>query len=157
MKLKVGELAPDFILPDQNGKEHKLSNYRSKWVLLYFYPKDNTPGCTKEACQLRDNFADFEKLKAKVFGLSVDSIKSHDKFAKKYNLPFTLLSDAEKKVVKAYDVWGEKNFMGRIYMGLHRTSFLIDPEGKIAKIYQKVKPDIHAEEVLKDLAQMRKT
>lgn len=153
MKLKVGDVAPDFVLPDQNGKEHKLSNYKGKWVLIYFYPKDNTPGWTKEACQIRDKFDDFENLKAKVFGISVDSVKSHDSFAQKYKLPFAILADEEKKVVSLYDVWGVKNFMGRVYMGLNRTSFLVDPKGKIAKIYQKVKPDIHAQEVLRDLTQ----
>lgn len=156
MKLKVGQSAPDFALPDQNGKTHKLSNYKGKWVLIYFYPKDDTPGCTKEACSIRDNLAMFEKSQAKILGISVDSVKSHDKFAKKYRLPFTLLSDEDKKVVKAYGVWGKKKFMGREYMGTNRTSFLIDPKGEISKIYEKVKPEAHAGEVLEDLAETGK-
>jgi peroxiredoxin Q/BCP len=154
MKLKTGESAPDFTLPDQNGQPHKLSDFKGQWVLIYFYPKDDTPGCTKEACAIRDHFAGFKKLHAKVIGISVDSVKSHSKFAQKYALPFTLLADEEKKVVQAYGVWGNKKFMGREYMGTHRVSFLIDPKGKIANIYEPVKPDTHAEEVLNDLAQM---
>ena len=151
MKLKEGQLAPDFSLPDQNGKEHKLSDYKNRWVLIYFYPKDDTPGCTKEACSIRDNFPKFKKLKVAVLGISVDSVKSHAKFVKKYNLPFTLLADEDKNIVKKYGVWQKKQFMGKEYMGTLRTSFLIDPSGKIAKIYENVKPEIHAEEVLKDL------
>lgn len=152
MKLKVGQPAPDFELPDQNGDMHKLSDERGKWVLLYFYPKDDTPGCTKEACAIRDNFPDFKKVKAAVLGVSVDSVKSHKKFSEKYKLPFTLLADEEKEVVKLYGVWGKKKFMGREYDGTLRTSFLIDPEGAIAKIYENVKPATHAGEVLADIA-----
>lgn len=151
MKLKIGDTAPAFTLPDQNGEMHALAEYAGQWVLLYFYPKDDTPGCTKEACAIRDNFSDFKKLKAVVLGVSVDSVKSHKKFEEKYGLPFTLLADEQKEVVHAYDVWGRKKFMGREYDGTFRTSFLISPEGKIAKIYEGVKPDIHAEEVLADL------
>src|SRR3972149_3031892 len=116
-KLVVGSKAPDFTLLDQDGKSHKLSNYRGKWILLYFYPKDDTPGCTKEACSIRDNFPAFKKIKAEIFGVSIDSEKSHKKFAEKYDLPFTLLADPEKKVVEAYGVFGKKKFMGREYMG----------------------------------------
>ena len=123
-------------------------------MLLYFYPKDDTPGCTKEACAIRDTYAEFKKVKAVVLGVSTDSVTSHAKFAKKFNLPFTLLADEEKKVAKAYGVWGKKKFMGREYMGTHRTSFLIDPQGMIAKVYVEVKPEMHAEEVLKDLETM---
>lgn len=148
MKLKVGQFALDFELPDQDGKIHKLSDYRGQWVLLYFYPKDNTTGCTKEACDIRDSFPAFQKLKVKVFGVSVDSVKSHKKFSEKYNLPFTILADEKKEVVKKYGVWGKKKFMGREYYGTLRTSFLIDPKGKIAKIYENVKPEFHAGEVL---------
>lgn len=151
MKINRGHLAPNFTLADQDGKANTLSEMRGKWVLLYFYPKDDTPGCTVEACTLRDNLPKFKRLKAKVFGVSVDSVKSHAKFVAKYDLPFTLLADEEKKVVKAYGVWGKKKFMGREYMGTNRTSFLIDPEGKIAKVYENVKPDLHAREVLEDL------
>src|SRR3989338_560828 len=151
IKIEVGKIAPDFELLDQNGKLHKLSDYRGKTVLLYFYPKDDTPGCTKEACSIRDSQANFKNLTTVVLGVSVDSIKSHKKFAKKYKLPFTLLSDEKKAVVNLYGVWGKKKFMGREYMGTLRSSFLISPDGKIAKIYEKVKPEIHAEEVLEDI------
>jgi peroxiredoxin Q/BCP len=150
-KIKEGQLAIDFTLPDQNGKLHKLSDYKGKWILLYFYPKDDTPGCTKEACVIRDAFPNFKKLKTVVFGISVDSVESHKKFAQKYNLPFVLLSDENKEVVKKYGVWERKTFMGKSFLGTKRTSFLINPEFKIVKIYENVKPEIHAEEVLNDL------
>ena|SRR3989338_1592490 len=151
MKRTVGEKAPDFSLPDQTGREHTLSQYRGKWVLLYFYPKDDTPGCTKEACGIRDAWKDFQKNNIQVFGVSVDPVQSHAKFVKKYSLPFTLLADEQKELVKTYDVWGKKKFMGREYMGIKRVSFLIDPKGVIAKIYETVKPEEHAEEVLNDV------
>ncbi|HEY4499777.1 MAG TPA: thioredoxin-dependent thiol peroxidase [Candidatus Paceibacterota bacterium] len=151
MKIKLNALAPDFSLSDQNTKTHTLSDYKGQWTLLYFYPKDDTPGCTKEACTIRDNFPEFKKLKIQVFGISVDSVKSHKKFSEKYKLPFTLLADENKEVVKKYGVWAKKKFMGREYMGTLRTSFLIGPKGKIAKIYENVKPEFHAEEVLKDI------
>ncbi len=148
MVLENMKKAADFELSDQEGQAHKLSSYRGKWVLLYFYPKDDTPGCTKEACTIRDNFPDFKKLKIQVFGISTDSVKSHKKFAEKYKLPFTLLADEKKEVVKKYGVWGKKKFMGHEYEGTFRTSFLIDPQGDIAHIYENVKPDIHAKEIL---------
>ena len=151
MKIEIGKLAPDFVLPDKDGKEHKLSEYKGSWVLIYFYPRDNTPGCTKEACQIRDNFSDFKKLDTVVLGISADSVASHQKFSEKFNLPFPILSDTEKVVAKLFGVWGKKKFMGREYMGIKRMSFLINPQGKIAKIYEQVKPDIHAKEVLEDL------
>lgn len=150
-KLKIGDKAPVFKLPDQNGDIHSLAEYKGKWVLLYFYPKDDTPGCTKEACLIRDNFPDFKKLKVVVFGISTDSVKSHKKFADKYNLPFVILADEDKDIVKKYGVWGKKKFMGREYMGTFRTSFLIDPSGKIARIFEKVNPETHAGEVLTEL------
>lgn len=149
--LKVGVSAPDFTLQDQDGKGHALSDYRGKWVLLYFYPKDDTPGCTIEACTIRDQFKDFKKIGATVLGVSTDSVASHKKFATAYELPFTLLADAHKEVVGQYGVFGEKKFMGRTYMGTMRTSFLIDPSGKIVKVYAKVKPEQHATEVIADL------
>lgn len=155
MNLKVNQKAPDFSLSDQDGKVHKLSSYKGSWVLLYFYPKDNTTGCTAEACAIRDYFPNFGKLKAKVLGVSVDSVKSHKKFADKYKLPFTLLADEEKKVVNRYGVWAKKKFIGREYMGTLRTSFLINPEGKIIKVYEKVNPAMHASEVLEDLGDVR--
>lgn len=120
-------------------------------MILYFYPKDDTPGCTREACSFRDNLPAFKKVKAAVFGLSADSPKKHAKFAEKFQLPFTLLADEEKKTVESYGVWAKKKFMGREYMGILRTSFLISPEGKVAKIYENVKPDTHVAEVLADL------
>lgn len=147
----IGTRAPDFTLPDQEGKEHSLSDYKGKWVLLYFYPKDDTPGCTIEACTIRDQFKDFTKIGAVVLGVSTDSVASHKKFVSAYGLPFTLLADVHKEVVGQYGVFGEKKFMGKTYMGTRRTSFLIDPEGKIAKAYEKVKPEVHATEVITDL------
>lgn len=154
-KIKIGNLAPDFKAIDQNEKIHKLSDYSGRWVLIYFYPKDDTPGCTKEACAIRDMMPDFKKLKLQVFGVSIQDAKSHKKFAEKYDLPFTLLVDDEKKIVNKYGVWGKKKFMGREYMGTFRTSFLIDPKGKIVKIYENVKPEIHASEVLEDLKKLK--
>lgn len=155
MPFKVGDKAPDFTLPDQEGKMHKLSQYKGEWVLLYFYPKDDTPGCTTEACGIRDKFEDFGDAGITVLGVSADSVKSHAKFALKHSLPFTLLADEEKKVVELYEVYGEKKFMGREYMGINRRSFLIDPKGKIAKYYEIVKPAMHAEEVLKDVEELK--
>jgi peroxiredoxin Q/BCP len=151
MKLKTGNTAPEISLPDQTGAIRNLSDHHGQWVLVYFYPKDDTPGCTKEACAIRDNFPLFKKLDCVVFGVSADTVKSHDKFAAKFELPFALLSDADKKVVNAYGVWQKKKFMGREYDGIVRTSFLINPEGRIEKIYENVKPETHAAEVLEDL------
>ena len=148
-------MAPEWKTIDQDGKTHKLSGYKGQWVLMYFYPKDDTPGCTKEACAIRDMMPDFKKLKLKVFGISIQNAKSHKKFAEKYDLPFTLLADEDKKVVEKYDVWAKKKFMGREYMGTLRVSFLIDPKGKIAKIYENVKPEIHAQEILEDLKKLK--
>lgn len=152
-----GSLAPDFTLPDQEGNLHTLSSQKGRWVLIYFYPKDDTPGCTMQACAIRDEYPSFEKLDATVFGISADSVKSHGTFAKKYHLPFTVLSDEEKKVLTAYGVWQKKSFMGKSYMGILRTSFLIDPNGKVAKVYEKVKPTEHAHLVLQDLVELKKT
>ena len=151
MELKAGDMAPEITLPDQDGKLRTLAEYRGGWVLLYFYPKDDTAGCTKEACMIRDSFPDFTKLAVTVLGVSVDSVESHKKFADKYGLPFALLSDEKKKVVNTYGVWGMKKFMGREYEGTLRTSFLIDPRGQIAAIYENVNPELHAAQVLKDL------
>lgn len=142
MKLLIGDTAPDFKLPDQNNTLHKLSDYKGYWILLYFYPRDNTPGCTQEACQIRDNYSEFKQDDVKVLGVSTNSVASHDKFANKFNLPFTLLADTEKKVVKLYGV--KKIFAAR-------TSFLINPKGEIKKIYNKVNPKIHALEVIEDV------
>ena len=153
--LQVGQAAPDFTLSDQFGKAHHLAAYRGQWVLVYFYPKDDTPGCTKEACGIRDRFAEFQNIKAVVLGISTDSVESHKKFADKFQLPFPLLADTQQQVVQAYGVWGEKQFMGKTYMGISRTSFLIDPKGRVAKMYPKVKPEEHTEEILRDLAQFK--
>lgn len=147
----VGSIAPDFTLLDQDGVSHTLSDSQGSWVLVYFYPKDDTPGCTKEACMVRDIWPDFSALNAVVYGISADSVKSHKKFAEKYGLPFTLLSDEQKEVVKSYGVWGMKKMMGHEYEGISRTSFLINPEGVIEKVYEKVKPEVHAQEVLADV------
>lgn len=151
MTLSVSDTAPDFTVPDQNGTQHTLSHYQGRWVLLYFYPKDDTPGCTKEACMIRDTFPRFENLHVDVFGVSKDSVESHKKFADKYDIPFPLLSDEEGIALNAYGVWKEKKMMGKTFMGIVRSSFLIDPDGIIKKIYAKVKPEVHAEEVLSDL------
>lgn len=152
----VGSKAPAWKLLDQDGKEHSSSDYKGQWIVLYFYPKDDTPGCTKEACSFRDNFPKFKKTQATVFGVSIDSPKKHTKFIEKFQLPFTLLSDEEKTVVNAYGLWAKKKFMGREYMGTLRTSFIINPEGKIAKVYEGVKPEGHAEQVLADLKELQK-
>lgn len=152
--LKVGRVAPAFKLLDQDGRPQELKKFLGSWVLLYFYPKDDTPGCTIEACTIRDQFKDFKKIKATVIGVSTDSVESHRKFADAYELPFTLIADTEKKLVNKYGVWGEKNMMGRKYMGTKRTSFLIDPKGKIAKVYESVKPPVHAAQVLADLKEL---
>lgn len=149
--LKAGDKAPEFNLPDQNGVMHDLNNLKGKWVFLYFYPKDDTTGCTTEACSVRDNFKQLTDKGVQVFGVSVDSVKSHKKFEQKYDLNFTLLSDEAKEVVERYDVWKEKTMYGKKYMGTMRTSFLINPEGEIAKVYENVKPEEHLEEVIADL------
>lgn len=149
--LQVGDKAPPFRLPDQGGTVHALNETRGLWTLVYFYPRDNTPGCTAEACAVRDNFTELKKAGVTVFGISTDSIQSHKKFAEKHKLPFTLLADETKKTVRDYGVWGEKKFLGKTFHGTRRTSFLIDPIGQIVKIYEKVHPAGHANEVLRDV------
>jgi peroxiredoxin Q/BCP len=148
MELTAGMKAPTFELTDDEGKVHKLSDYSGQTIVVYFYPKDNTTGCTKEACSFRDSYADFEAADVDVIGISPDSEKSHSNFKTKYELPFTLLSDPEHKVCDAYGVWGPKKFMGREYEGVYRTTFIIDPEGKIKKVFENVKPTDHSLEVL---------
>lgn len=143
--------APNFFLPDQNGKIHTLDKYKGKWVVLYFYPKDDTPGCTKESCGFRDLHKEFEERNAIILGVSKDNVASHKKFADKYKLRFTLLSDESKETIKAYGAWGTKSFMGKSFDGVLRTTVLIDPQGNIVKKYEKVDPSLHPEEILKDL------
>ncbi len=143
--------APDFSLPDQDGKVHSLKQYRGKWVILYFYPKDDTPGCTKEACSFRDHIAEFQKLGVVILGVSKDSVASHKKFAEKYHLNFSLLSDEDKTVMKSYNAWGKKKFLGKEYDGTFRMTYLINPAGEIAKVYEKVNPLTHSGEILTDL------
>ncbi|MBP9750854.1 MAG: thioredoxin-dependent thiol peroxidase [Candidatus Peribacteraceae bacterium] len=154
--LNVGDTAPDFTLQDQHGSDRSLGMYAGQWVLLYFYPKDDTPGCTKEACGLQSRLTGIKKLKAEVLGVSKDSVKSHQKFAKRYKLEFPLLADEETKVCQAYGVWQEKTFMGKKYMGILRASFLIDPKGKIAKVYPEVNPEEHAGEIMDDLKALQR-
>ena len=147
--LAEGDVAPDFSVKNQSGDEVKLSDFRGKRVVLYFYPKDDTPGCTKEACSLRDNFAEFKKNEIEILGVSTDNEKSHQKFISKYELPFTLLADIDHAIADAYESYGEKKFMGKTYDGVFRKTFLIDENGVIKKIFEKVKVDEHADEVLK--------
>ena len=146
--VKEGATAPAFKTTDTNGESVSLKDFRGQKVVLYFYPKDDTPGCTKEACSFRDGFSKFKKRGITILGVSPDSEKSHQKFTAKYKLPFTLLADTDHSIADAYGVYGEKKFMGRTYMGIHRTTFLIDEKGKIRKVFEKVKPDDHADEVL---------
>ena len=147
-KVKEGDKAPDFAVPDTEGKTVRLKDLRGKKVVLYFYPKDDTPGCTKEACSFRDSFATFKRRGIEVLGVSLDNERSHQKFTQKYSLPFRLLADTDRAVSEAYGTYGEKKFMGRTYMGNNRMTFLIDKKGKIKKIFSKVKPEDHSEEVL---------
>jgi peroxiredoxin Q/BCP len=148
LKLKEGDRAPEFSAATSGGGTISLADLKGRNVILYFYPRDDTPGCTKEACAFRDHFAEFKKRGVIVLGVSTDSAKSHDKFIAKYQLPFTLLVDDEKKIVEAYGVWGEKSFLGKKYLGTHRVTFLVGPDGRIRKVWPKVKPQEHAQEVL---------
>ncbi len=147
--IKEGDAAPDFETRDAEGNAVKLSDLRGQKVVLYFYPKDDTPGCTKQACSFRDSFAEFERRGIKVLGVSTDDESSHQKFAEKYSLPFTLLADTGHEVADLYGVYGEKQFAGRSYMGVNRVTFLIGEQGRVRKVFDKVKVDEHADEVLK--------
>ena len=151
LSLKVGDPAPDFTAPASGGQTISLKELKGKNVVLYFYPKDDTPGCTKEACGFRDAHAGFGKKGAVVLGVSPDPVKAHDKFTAKFELPFPLLADTDHRIAEAYGVWGEKQFMGRKYQGVHRVTFLIGTEGRIQAIWTEVKPEAHAREVLAEL------
>lgn len=155
MALTIDTSAPAFTLPDQDGRTHSLADYTGRWLLIYFYPKDDTPGCTAQACSIRDSMADFQKAGLAVLGVSVDPIKKHQKFVEKYHLNFPLLSDEDKQMVAAYDVWGMKKFMGREYMGTHRVSYLINPAGTIVRVYDPVKTATHGADVLADFAALQ--
>lgn len=148
--------AAEFRLPDENGTYHKLSDYRGKWVVLYFYPKDDTPGCTTEACGFRDALAKLQKLGVVIVGVSKDSVVSHKKFSQKYHLNFPLLSDEAKTVIRAYHAWGTKTLMGKTFEGTLRMTYLIDPTGEVRKVYPYVKPEEHASEILRDILKFQR-
>ena len=151
MSIDAGIKAPDFTLPDENGENVTLSAFRGQKVILYFYPKDDTPGCTTEACHFRDDYAEYEKLGVKILGVSPNTVKSHTRFKSKYQLPFSLLADPDHKVCELYGVWGRKKFMGKEFDGVFRTTFLINQEGIIEKVFKNVKPEPHSQELLKEL------
>jgi thioredoxin-dependent peroxiredoxin len=153
--IKEGIKAPAFTLPDQNGNKVSLNDFSGKNIVLYFYPKDDTSGCTKEACQFRDAFPKFKGVNAVIMGISPDTVESHKKFEQKYKLPFTLLADEKKSVVEKYGVWKEKSMYGRKYMGVERTTFVIDGDGKIKKIFNKVKVPDHDKQVLEALKDLK--
>ncbi|MEX2597981.1 MAG: thioredoxin-dependent thiol peroxidase [Salibacteraceae bacterium] len=150
-KINEGDKAPNFEGKDQNGESIKLSDYKGKKVVLYFYPKDDTPGCTAEACNLRDNYELLLKKGIEVIGVSADTETKHQKFIEKYDLPFPLIADTEKAVINAYGVWGEKKFMGKVYDGIHRVTYVIDEEGKVINRFDKVKTKAHTEQILEAL------
>jgi len=155
MALNQGDAAPDFTLPDTDGKKVALKDFKGKYVALYFYPKDDTPGCTKEACNLRDHTDELKKNNIEVIGVSPDDSFSHKKFTEKYTLPFTLLCDTDAKISKKYGVYGEKSMYGKKYMGVARSTFIINKEGKIAKVFEKVTPQGHEDEILDALKEIR--
>lgn len=155
MSLTVGAIAPPFELPDATGQPVRLSDFQGQWVILYFYPRDNTPGCTKEACAYRDVSATLGDRNVVILGISPDSVASHAKFQQKLDLPFRLLADEDTNVAQAYGSYGPKKFMGKEYLGVYRDTFVIDPTGKIAAIYRRVKPDAHVAQVLADLERLQ--
>lgn len=155
-KLAIGSNAPDFTLPGDSGTSISLADYKGQYVVLYFYPKDDTPGCTAESCDFRDNFKNFEKLNTAIIGLSKDSVKSHDKFKAKHELNFPLASDEDGKVCEAYEVWKEKSMYGKKYMGIERSTFLIDPKGKIVSMWRNVKVSGHVDEIKNSIQSMKK-
>ncbi len=151
MTISAGDVAPDFALPDDSGKVRTLSDFHGKTVLIYFYPKDDTPGCTTEACNFRDDYSAYEKAGVVILGISPDTVKSHVKFKSKFELPFPLLADDDHQVCQAYGVWGLKKFMGREYMGVLRTTFLVGPDGIVKDVFENVKPAEHSTQVLESL------
>ena len=151
MVLEAGVKAPEFVLKDSQGNIHQLSDYAGQTIVVYFYPKDNTPGCTTEACSFRDSYQEFKDAGVEIIGISPDDEKSHTKFSEKYELPFTLLSDPDHAVCEAYGVWGLKKYMGREYEGVFRTTYIIGPEGKIKRVFENVKPADHSEQVLEEV------
>ncbi len=151
----MSKTAPNFSLQDQDGKVHTLKDYAGKWVVIYFYPKDDTPGCTTEACSFRDEYDYIQEQGAVVIGVSKDSVASHKKFAEKYNLHFTLLSDPTAETLKAYNAWGERSMYGKVFLGVIRSTYIINPEGQIVKEYPKVSPKGHAVQIVKDLVALK--
>jgi thioredoxin-dependent peroxiredoxin len=148
--LKVGDQAPEIEFGDHEGKVHRISDYRGSKLIVYFYPKDNTPGCTDEACNLRDNYGLLLSKGFKIIGISADPLKSHQRFAGKFELPFPLIPDTERKVIEAFGVWGPKKFMGRVYDGIHRVTYIIDEQGLVEKVFEKVDTKRHAEQIIKE-------
>lgn len=155
MTINLNLPAPDFSLPDENGKYHKLSDFKGKPIVLYFYPKDDTPGCTKEACNFRDDYSAYKSAGLEIIGISPDSSEFHAKFKAKFNIPFLLLADKDHKVCELFEVWGKKKSMGREFEGVLRTTFLIDKERKVAKIFEGVKPAEHSQEVLLEFQKLK--
>lgn len=153
--LEIGNSVPQFSLPDQDGKIHDIKDYKGQWVIIYFYPKDLTPGCTTEACNFQEVLPDFNSIDAVIFGISKDSVKQHKKFANKYNLQFSLLSDENSNICEQFGVWQKKSMYGKEYMGIVRSTFIINPEGKIVKVYPKVKVKEHHTEILNDLKELK--
>jgi len=152
--LEAGDIAPDFTLPDQNGEEVTLSNYRGRTVVLYFYPRADTPGCTTQACGVRDHTADYEAAGATVIGVSPDPVRAVSGFADKYSLRFPLLADADHAVADLYGTWGERRMYGKTYWGVSRSTFIVDPDGRIARVFEKVSPKTHDDEILEALAEL---
>ncbi|MEJ2054561.1 MAG: thioredoxin-dependent thiol peroxidase [Calditrichaceae bacterium] len=153
--LETGNQIPHFTLPDQDGNMHDIDNYKGRWVVLYFYPKDMTPGCTTEACNFQETLPEFNSIEAVIFGISKDSVARHKKFAEKHNLQFTLLSDENSNVCEQFGVWQKKSMYGKEFMGIVRSTFLVNPDGKIAKVYPKVKVKEHHTEILNDLKALK--
>jgi peroxiredoxin Q/BCP len=153
--LEIGKSIPQFSLPDQDGKIHNIKDYKGKWVIIYFYPKDLTPGCTTEACNFQEALPDFNSIDAVIFGISKDSVKQHKKFANKYNLQFSLLSDENSDVCEQFGVWQKKSMYGKEYMGIARSTFIVNPAGKIVKVYPKVNVKEHHSEILNDLKELK--